>query len=207
MKGKSSTRTVYVIILFVITSLLDPGRGNAQGIPVFDAYNNALGAMAKFIATASEVIQRDIMPWKERVGKIQDFFRKANEKIGTVVKNFTMTRKLIETEADIRSLFVVTRARIEEAPGIVDRWKHIWILTSLWHEALVIFGEFDLVHEDGESVMDDDGRIIIIREALKKAVTVRSAMKLVIRRINRETGSTRRQIRERALYKHLFSGT
>jgi len=207
MKRQYSTRTIYVIILFVTGCVLDPGRGNAQGIPVIDAYNNALGATARFLATASEVIQRDIMPWKERVGKIQDFFRKANEKISVVVKNLAMTRRLIETEADIRNLFVVTRARIEESPGIVDRWKHIWILTSLWHEALLIFGEFDLVYGEGESVMDDDGRIIIIREALKKALTVRSAMKLVVRRINRETGSTHRQIRERALYKHLFSGT
>ena len=207
MKGQYSIRTVCVILMLLMGCVLDPNRGNAQGIPVIDAYNNALGATARFLATASEVIQRDIMPWKERVGKIQDFFRKANEKIGVVVKNLAMTRRLIETEADIRNLFIVTRARIEAAPGIVDRWRHIWILTSLWREALMIFEEFDLVYKEGQSVMDDDGRIIIIRDALKKALTVRSAMKLVVRRINRETGSMHRQIRERALYKHLFSGT
>jgi len=208
VKRRIYTKIDFVFLLLITINTLNPDRAVAQlGIPVFDTYNNGVGAVAKFIATASEVIQRDIMPWKERISKVQAFFKKANEKISVVVKNMAMTRRLIEMEVSIRELFLSSRQQVQGADNLAEKWKHIWILTNLWYESLRVFETFDLVYKEGDSIMDDEGRIRIIRDALKKARKIRRSMIVAIQRVNKEIARTKRQRKEVAFYKKIFLPT
>lgn len=206
MKRRIYFKKGIVFLLLIIINTLNPEGARAQlAIPVFDAYNNGLGAVARSVATVSEIIQRDIMPWKERISKVQSFFKKANEKISVVVKNMAMTRRLIEMEISIRELFLRSRQQVQDADNLAEKWKHIWILTNLWHESLRVFDTFDFAYKEGDSIMDDEGRIRIIRDALKKSRKVRRSMIVVIQRVNKEIAGAKRQRKELAFYREMFS--
>ena len=116
-----------------------------------------------------------------------------------------MTRRLIEMEVSIRELFLRSRQQIQEADNLAEKWKHIWILTNLWYESLRVFDTFGFAYKEGDSIMDDEGRIRIIRDALKKSRKIRRAMIVTIRRVNREIAGAKRQRKELAFYREMFS--
>ena len=80
--------------------------------PVFDVGNNLIGGIQKVVMTASKAIREEILPWKERISKVQDFFKKASETVNVVIRNLKMTHDLIETEEKINRLFTLSLIHI-----------------------------------------------------------------------------------------------
>ncbi len=175
--------------------------------PVFDVGNNLIGGIQKVVMTASKAIREEILPWKERISKVQDFFKKASETVNVVIKNLKMTHDLIETEKKINRLFNRSIDQINASENVLQKWKYQWILGQLYWESRNIFGAFDLAHTEGQSVMDDEGRIRIIQQTLKEARSVYRAMRATIRRANRATYKLQRQKRELEVFNRLFGKT
>ena len=172
--------------------------------PVFDVANNAIGGIQKVVMTASRAIREEILPWKERISKVQDFFKKASETVNIVIKNLKMTHDLIETEKKINRLFTRSIEQINESENVLQKWKYQWILGQLYWESRNIFEAFDLSHNENYSIMDDEGRIRIIQQSLKEARSVYRAMRATIRRANRATYKFQRQKRELEVFNRLF---
>lgn len=173
--------------------------------PVFDIPNNLIGGIQKVVMTASKVVRETILPFKESVSKIQQFFKKASESVNLVIKNLKMVHDLIKVEESINRLFLKSIQQIDESESVPNKWKHRWILGQLYWESRNIFGVFDLAHTEGQGVMDDEGRIRIIQKTLKQARQVHSAMKVAIRRTNREVFKVQRQKRALEIYTTLFT--
>ena len=172
--------------------------------PVFDVGNNLIGGIQKVVMTASKAIREEILPWKERISKVQDFFKKASETVNVVIKNLKMTHDLIETEKKINRLFTRSIEQINESENVLQKWKYQWILGQLYWESRNIFEAFDLSHNENYSIMDDEGRIRIIQQSLKEARSVYRAMKATIRRANRATYQFQRQKRQLEVFNRLF---
>lgn len=172
--------------------------------PVFDVANNAIGGIQKVVMTASRAIREEILPWKERISKVQDFFKKASETVNVVIRNLKMTHDLIETEKKINRLFTRSIEQINESENVLQKWKYQWILGQLYWESRNIFGAFDLAHTEGQGIMDDEGRIRIIQNTLKEARSVYQAMRATIRRANRATYKFQRQKRQLEVFNRLF---
>ena len=172
--------------------------------PVFDVANNAIGGIQKVVMTASKAIREEILPWKERISKVQGFFKKASETVNVVIKNLKMTHDLIETEKKINRLFNRSIEQINESENVLQKWKYQWILGQLYWESRNIFGAFDLAHTEGQGIMDDEGRIRIIQNTLKEARSVYRAMRATIRRANRATYKFQRQKRQLEVFNRLF---
>ncbi len=172
--------------------------------PVFDVGNNLIGGIQKVVMTASKAIREEILPWKERISKVQDFFKKASETVNVVIKNLKMTHDLIETEEKINRLFTRSIDQINASENVLQKWKYQWILGQLYWESRNIFGAFDLAHKEGQGIMDDEGRIRIIQQTLRQARTIYRAMRTTIRRANRATYKFQRQKRELEVFNRLF---
>ena len=172
--------------------------------PVFDVGNNLIGGIQKVVMTASKAIREEILPWKERISKVQDFFKKASETVNVVIKNLKMTHDLIETEKKINRLFTRSIEQINESENVLQKWKYQWILGQLYWESRNIFEAFDLSHKENYSIMDDEGRIRIIQQSLKEARGIYRAMRATIRRANRATYKFQRQKRQLEVFNRLF---
>lgn len=175
--------------------------------PVFDVANNLIGGIQKVVMTASKAVREEILPWKERISKVQDFFKKASETVNVVIRNLKMTHDLIETEEKINRLFNQSIQQINASENVLQKWKYQWILGQLYWESRNIFGAFDLAHTEGQGIIDDEGRIRIIQNTLKEARSVYRTMRATIRRANRATYKFQRQKRELEVFNRLFSKT
>jgi len=199
-------RYTAIFCLLLISNLTYAPTLKAQILasPVFDVANNVIGGIQKVVMTASKAIREEILPWKERISKVQDFFKKASETVNVVIKNLKMTHDLIETEKKINRLFTRSIDQINESENVLQKWKYQWILGQLYWESRNIFGAFDLAHTEGQGIMDDEGRIRIIQNTLKEARSVYQAMRATIRRANRATYKFQRQKRQLEVFNRLF---
>ena len=194
-------------LCFFNTSYAPTMQAQILASPVFDVGNNLIGGIQKVVMTASRAIREEILPWKERVSKVQDFFKKASETVNVVIVNLKMTNDLIETEKKINRLFNKSIEQINESENVVQQWKYQWILGQLYWESRNIFGAFDLAHTEGQGIMDDEGRIRIIQQTLKEARNVYRAMRATIRRANQATYKFQRQKRQLEVFNRLFEKT
>ena len=172
--------------------------------PVFDVANNAIGGIQKVVMTASRAIREEILPWKERISKVQDFFKKASETVNVVIRNLKMTHDLIETEKKINRLFTRSIDQINTSENVLQKWKYQWILGQLYWESRNVFEAFEISHKEHYSIMDDEGRIRIIRQSLQNARNIYRAMRATIRRANRATYKFQRQKRQLEVFNRLF---
>lgn len=144
------------------------------------------------------------MPFIEKISKVQTFFKEASQIVSTVVKNLRMTRELVETEKEIYELFVKSLAQIDAAEDFSGKWRHRWILLQLFNESGRIFEVFDLATQQNMGIIDDKGRIQLIKKALKQAKTVKRAMKAAVRRTNRSWYKLKAKQREFETFGKLF---
>lgn len=171
--------------------------------PVIDVANNTIGAVGKVVAQTARAIREDILPWKERISKVQEFFRQASEKVNVVVTNLAMVNDLIEMENKINRLFDRSIQGLDQAENFEDKWKYRVILHEVYRESLSVFNVFDIAqHEQG--TMDDENRIILIRETLKKARGVYTSLRIAIRRVNKAFADVSKTKKELEVFERVF---
>jgi len=140
----------------------------------------------------------------EKISKVQTFFKEASEFISKVVANLKMTKELIETEKDIQRLFIRYLDRLDSTEDFKDKWKYRWILLQLAQESTKVFEIFDIAYERKVGILDDNGRIHLIKHTLKEAKKIKAAMKTVIKDTNRQFYTIKKFEREVATFSALF---
>jgi len=140
----------------------------------------------------------------EKISKVQTFFKEASEFISKVVANLKMTKELIETEKDIQRLFIRYLDRLDSTEDFKDKWKYRWILLQLAQESTKVFEIFDIAYERKVGILDDKGRIHLIKHTLKEAKKIKTAMKTVIKDTNRQFYTIKKFEREVATFSALF---
>ena len=183
-------------------------------VPVRDRKHNNWSKILEDVQKASLVINQRVVLAVENIKDVQEFMSKASMIVSGVVKNIQLVKALIEQEKDIARLVSQSINRLnepldEDGDGIddldfLDKWKHIQILLGIAAEADGVFELFKNVIEEDAMIMDDRGRLTIIKEAYNDSFKIKSAIKTQIRRINREIYEYRRVRKELEIFDEFF---
>ena len=114
-----------------------------------------------------------------------------------------MVNDLIALENKINKLFSTSIQNLDQAESFEEKWKHRIILYEVYKESLNIFNVFDIsIQEQG--TMDDENRIILVRDSLKKARRVYTSLRVAVRRINKEFAKIEKTKKELEVFDRLF---
>lgn len=198
--------------VLLLVALLIP-YSTAQ-TPVRDKKHNKQSKILKEVQEASQVINQRVVLVFEQIKNVQEFMSKASMIVNGVLKNIQLVKALVEQEKEIAALVTRSIDRLnepldEDGDGIddldfLDKWKHIQILLGIASEADGVFELFKNVIEEDATIMDDRGRLTLIRDAYNDSVRLKTAIKIQIRRINREIYYYRKARREFQTFESFF---
>ena len=201
-------------ILCLVILLLSVNLAFSQ-VPVKDKKHRKWSKIMEEVQIASQAINTRVTAFVGNIKDIQNFMSKAATVVNGVVKNLQMIRKIIEIEKDIaklvnQSIEVISSPKDADGDGeddfeFLDKWKHIQILLAINSEATNVFDLFKNVIEEDATIMDDKGRLTLIRDAYKDASQIRAAIRAQLRRINKEVYQYRRLKKEIKIYEEFFS--
>ena len=209
-------RKTFLILLFTLSlQVVNAPHAGAITWPVVDYLGRWLTKTTVTIQQAANWIHHTTAPLVKTFESVQQFFQKAKKVVNGVLKNMRMVEDIVGLEKEIRELYGKTVASLNaprDADGdgeddfhFLDKWRHVEILLALVKETTGIFEIFTNIMEEGATTMDDKGRIKFIQKVRDDLRKIRSAMRVEIRRINRQIYTFGRLEREAKLYKKLFS--
>jgi len=146
-------------------------------------------------------------PLQETIKDVQDFFRKASTIVNGAISNMRMVKKIVELEKDIVQLYERSLRVLNEDQdnNFIDKWKHAQILLALVKESASVFELFETLIEDDAMTINDKGRIVLIEKTYKDMRKIKSAMRLQLRRINKEIYQYRRLDSEIQTFEAFFN--
>jgi len=118
-----------------------------------------------------------------------------------VVANLKMTRQLVEEEQRIYELYTYCTGKITDSEYLLDKWKYNKVITELFRESVKVFEIFDLATQHNIAVIDDRGRITLIKEALYQIRKIRRGMHATLRRANHAIFKYKRKKKEFEFFK------
>jgi len=194
-------RTLLLLLICTITTTI----GFAQITVVSDQEHMETSTVEAYTASVSTGIKALLENgFIEKISKVQEFFKVASDIVSAVVSNLKMTKELIEVEKDIIKLYQRSLERLDEAEDFTDKWKYRWILGQLFLEAQQVFELFDLATQQNMGIIDDKGRIELIKHSLKEAKRIKRSMYATVRRTNRHIYAIKRQQKELEVFTNLF---
>lgn len=183
-------------------------------VPVRDKKHNKWSKVLEDVQKASLVINQRVLLVVESIKDAQEFISKASMIVNGVVKNIRLVKQLVEQEKQITRLVTNAIEQLnepidEDGDGINDldflnKWKHIQILLGIASEADGVFDLFKNLIEKDATIIDDRGRLTLIKEAYNDSIKIKSAIKTQIRRINQEIYNYRRARKELQVWDELF---
>lgn len=189
-----------LLLLYVFNNTV-----TAQVTTVRDAEHIKTSTVETYTASISTSIKALIENGLiEKISKVQEFLKVASDIISKVVANLKMTKELIQVEKDINQLFIRSLDQLDQAEDFKDKWKYRWILSQLFLEAIRVFEIFDIATLQNRGIIDDKGRIELIKFSLKEAKRIKKAMKSTIRRTNQHFYKLKRQQKELEVFTKLF---
>lgn len=204
---------MYRIIISLCCLIIPLNFAHSQ-VPVKDKKHQRWSKVMEDVQKASQAINTRVTAFVGNIRDIQEFMSKAATIVNGVVKNLRMIRQIIEIEKDIAKLVnqaidIINAPKDEDGDGVddysfLDKWKHIQILLAISAQAANVFDLFKNTIEKDATIMDDKGRLTIIKDAYKDALIIKRAITTQIRRINQEIYQFRKLDRERSIYKELF---
>ena len=184
-------------------------------VPVKDRKHQEWSKIMEEVQVASQVINTRVTAFVGNIKDVQEFMSKAAMIVNGVVKNIQMVQKIIEVEKDIaklvnQSIEIISSPKDADGDGeddfeFLDKWKHIQILLAIAAEADSIFDLFKNVIEEDSTIMDDKGRLTLIRDAYKDAIRIKATIRAQLRRINKEVYQYQRLKKEVEIYDNFFS--
>jgi len=149
-------------------------------VPVKDKKHRKWSKIMEEVQVASQAINTRVTAFVGNIKDVQEFMSKASMVVNGVVKNIQMVRKIIEIEKD-------------------------QILLAISSEATNVFDLFKNVIEEDATIMDDKGRLTLIRDVYKDATRIKATIRAQLRRINKEVYQYRRLKKEIKTYEEFFS--
>ena len=201
-------------ILCLVILLLSVNLAFSQ-VPVKDKKHRKWSKIMEEVQVASQAINTRVTAFVGNIKDVQQFLSKASMIVNGVIKNVQMVKKIIEVEKDIaklvnQSIEIISSPKDADGDGeddfeFLDKWKHIQILLAISSEATNVFDLFKNVVEEDATIMDDKGRLTLIRNAYKDATRIRATIRAQLRRINKEVYQYRRLKKETKIYEEFFS--
>ena len=184
-------------------------------VTVKDKKHRKWSKIMEEVQVASQAINTRVTAFVGNIKDIQAFMSKAATIVNGVVKNLKMIREIIEIEKDIaklvnESINVISSPKDADGDGeddfeFLDKWKHIQVLLAIAAEADGFFDLFKNIIEEDSTIMDDKGRLTLIRDAYKDALRIKATIRAQLRRINKEVYQYQRLKKEIQIYEDFFS--
>lgn len=205
-------KSLYLISIVLLLFLFELKAQNVT--PVRDNKHTAWSAIQRKVEDTNNLFQTRIVLVVNKIQQIQDYAQKAHRLVNGVVKNVQMVNQIIKIEGEI--LNTVSKAidllnqplATQEGSldlAVIEKWKHIEVLLAIGGQKDNVFELFKNVLEDDVLVMDDKGRLNLIRKTYEDVLKMRIALRVEIRRINKQVLHYTRKRRELLKYKELFS--
>jgi len=203
-----SLRLIFLFYLFI--SLAIPAMGQYE---VKDEKHTKWSNIQQKVEGANTLIQTRVVLVVEKIEKIQDYAQKAHTIVNGVVKNVQMVNQIIKTEQEI---FEVVNKAIDKLNtplptdlghldlAVIDKWKHIQVLLAIGGQKDSVFELFKHTLEDDALVLDDKGRLNLIKQTYEDVQKIRMALRVEIRRINKQILNYTKKRREALLYANFF---
>ena len=201
-------------VFFLAVLMLVAPPADAQ-YKTADYLGRWLSKTSSVVQQASQFLKETAAPLVNTFKKTQEFFHKAQTVVRASVKHFRYIQRSVQIHQDIRetfnqSMMVLTEPIDRNNDGLndydfLDKWKHTQILLSIVGEAGGIFDILETVLEDDAYTMDDQGRIIVLREVYTDLLKLKKTIKAHRRIIDREVYTYRRLKKETEIFESLFS--
>lgn len=177
---------IILMILFCFSASEEVTVLQAQSL-VIDAKHTAAKGIQAFWAVSSAAFKRLIeSPAWKKISEVQEFLQDASTIISKVVKNLKMTKELIAIEEEIYESLRAYYSLLQEAENFPTKFIHHRSLLELWYEAGKIFEVFDFASIQRRAVLNDEGRIILIKDALIRAKQIRSSMRIIMKKARKD---------------------
>ena len=204
------TKKILWLVLLLSSANLVFGQ-----VTVKDKKHRKWSKIMEEVQVTSQVINTRVTAFIGNIKDVQEFMSKASMIVNGVVKNVQMVRKIIEIEKDIaklvnESINIISSPKDADGDGeddfeFLDKWKHVQILLAIASESANVFDLFKNVIEEDATIMDDKGRLTLIRDAYKDAIRIRATIRAQLRRINKEIYQYQRLKKEIKIYEEFFS--
>ena len=209
-------KELFSVIMLLLFVALFPANGQTV-FSVKDKKHRKQSKVLMQVEKASTIIHTSVIPVVKKIKEVQELTAKALTLVNGVIRNMKMVRRLIAIEKEIAELVEKSIAKLNEPRdtdgdgeddlAFLDKWKHIKILLAILGQADNVFDLFKNVIEQDATVMDDKGRLTLIRDAYRDALKIKRCVRVQIRRINREIAGHRREKREVEAFAKLFKAT
>ena len=209
-------KELFSVIMLLLFVALFPANGQTV-FSVKDKKHRKQSKVLMQVEKASTIIHTSVIPVVKKIKEVQELTAKALTLVNGVIRNMKMVRRLIAIEKEIAELVEKSIAKLNEPRdtdgdgeddlAFLDKWKHIKILLAILGQADNVFDLFKNVIEQDATVMDDKGRLTLIRDAYRDALKIKRCVRVQIRRINREIAGHRREKREVEAFARLFKAT
>jgi len=204
------------VVLGMAFLILIPSK-RTQGqieIPVADYLGRWISKTTSVVSEVSHTINAIAEPLINTFENAQEYFVKAETIINGSIKNMRAVQQIIQTEQAIfeyyqKSIEVINQARDLNNDGIDDldwlnKWKHLQILLGLLKESTNALNLFNNLLEEDAFTMDDKNRIQFLFTTLSDLRKIKTAMRIEMRRINKEVFVFGRLQREKETFEKFF---
>lgn len=215
-KSCSLQRSIMYVLASVFCLLIGTFQNVSaqQPVPVFDKKHNAWSNILQQVQTATFVVNSRVTLVVDKIKNVQEFVSRAHTVVSGVVKNIRMVNQTIQVIQDINAL-VQSSIDTLNAPHdhdldgeddlyYINKWKHIQILLTIADQADSVWELFQHALENDTYIMDDKGRLTIIQDAYKDALSIKVAIRIQLRRIQKEIFHYQRKRREVLAFQQLF---
>ena len=186
-------------------------------VPVRDKKHQKWSKVMQDVQMASQVINTRVTAFVRNIKDVQEFTAKAVTLVNGVIKNLRMVNEIIRIQNEIAELVstsigIISSPKDVDGDGVddfelLDKWKHIQVLLAIASQAENVFDLFKHTVEDDSTIMDDKGRLTIIKEVYIDARRIKQQIKAQLRRINKEVYQFKRLKKEGEIFDELFGIT
>ena len=182
-------------------------------IPVADYLGRHVSKITSVVSEAIQALNALAEPLINTIKDAKDFLDKAETVVNGSIKNMKLIESILKTHKDIIELYdksLLVLNDVGENPqnpidySSLDKAKHLQILLGLSKQTLAGFSIFTNLIETDAFTMDDKSRIVFLKETDRDLKRIKSAMRVEMRRIQRQMMSIKRFHRESNAFKNLF---
>jgi len=201
-----------ILIILLLTFTFNLCHAPAQ-IPIADYLGRHISKITSVVSEAIQVLNNLAEPLIKTIGNAKEFLDKSETVVNGSVKNMKLIQSIIKTNDNIIELYDKSLNILNDAGenpddpidySVLDKAKHLQILLGLSKQTLGGFSIFTNLIEDDAFTMDDKSRIVFLQETDADLKRIKSAMRVEIRRINKQILSIKRLHSETGTFKELF---
>lgn len=181
--------------------------------PIADYLGRYVSRITAVVSEAVQVLNNLAEPLINTYASTKEFLDKAETVVNASIKNMYLIENSIKTHNDIANLYdksLTVLNSIGNNPddstdySALDKIKHLEILLALSKQSIGGFSIFTNLLEEDAFTMDDKNRLEFLVETYKDLRRIKSAMRVEMKRVNRQIMSIKRLQGEKRIFVELF---